>query len=107
MSASPPRGPGGGNVVIEGGPGGGPRVGRGFGGFFGGSDTRKPYNLNLSVNFSNLLNTVNLANPVGNLASSRFGQSIATAGSFGGFGPGGGGISSANRRIELQARFSW
>jgi len=107
VSASPPRGPGGGNVVIEGGPGGGPRVGRGFGGFFGGSDTRKPYNLNLSVNFSNLLNTVNLANPVGNLASSRFGQSIATAGSFGGFGPGGGGISSANRRIELQARFSW
>lgn len=117
-SASPGGGPGGGNVVLAGGPGGGPRgggggprgggPGGGFGGFFGGSDTRKPYNLNLSVNFSNLLNTVNFGNPVGNLASSRFGQSISTAGSFGGFGPGGGGGgSSANRRIELQARFSW
>jgi hypothetical protein len=40
------------------------------------------------------------------LNSSRFGQSIGTAGSFGGFG-GGGGTSAANRRIELQVRFSW
>lgn len=109
---------GGGNVMMAGGPGGGPRGGGGggprgggpggFAGFFGGSDTRKPYNLNLSVNFSNLLNTVNFNAPVGNLASSRFGQSVSTIGSFGGFGPGGGGGgSSANRRIELQARFSW
>jgi hypothetical protein len=55
-----------------------------------------------------LLNTVNAGNPVGNLASSRFGQSTSTIGGFGGFGGGGGaGGNSGNRRIELQARFSW
>jgi hypothetical protein len=72
-----------------------------MGGPGGGGGERKPYNLNLSVNFQNLLNTVNLGTPVGNLSSGRFGQSVST----GGFGFGGG--SSANRRIELQARFSW
>jgi len=61
------------------------------------------------LNISNLFNTVNLGTPIGNLASSRFGQSTSTLGGFGGFGGGGfgGGASSANRRIELQARFSW
>jgi hypothetical protein len=45
---------------------------------------------------------------VGNISSSRFGQPTSTAGGFGGFGPGGGGGGgSSNRRIELQARFSW
>jgi hypothetical protein len=101
--------PGGG--VFMGGGGGRPGGGggdHGFGGFGGGGggDRRKPYNLNLSINFSNLFNNVNLATPVGNLASFRFGQSTAIAGSFGGFG-GGGGSNTANRRIELQARFSW
>jgi hypothetical protein len=91
-----PGGGGGGNVVAS---------GPGFFAFFSGSDTRKPYNLNLSINFSNLFNTVNFASPVGNLASSRFGQYVSTIGGFGGFGGFGGG--SANRRIELQARFSW
>jgi hypothetical protein len=96
------RGPGGG------GPGG-------FFGGFGGGDSRKPYNLNVSVNFSNILNKVNLGNPVGALSSSRFGQSTSTVGGFfGGFGGGGGfggfgggGSGAANRRIELQMRFSW
>ena len=88
----------------RGGAGGG-RGGRG-GGFFGGPEVRKPYNLNLSINFNNLFNTVNLGTPVGNIASSRFGQSTSISGGFGGFGGGGGGGSS-NRRIELQARFSW
>jgi uncharacterized membrane protein len=76
---------------------------------FGGNDVRKPYNLNLSINFNNLFNTVNLGTPVGNIASGRFGQSTSIAGGFGGFGPGGGGGGggAANRRIELQARFSW
>ncbi len=93
------RGPGGG------GPGGGGRMGMGgFGG--GGGDARKPYNLNLGINFNNLFNTVNLGTPIGNLSSSRFGQSTSTGGGFGGFGGGGGG-GSANRRIELSARFSW
>ena len=76
----------------------------GMGGMGGGGGERKPYNLNLSVNFQNLLNTVNLGTPVGNISSSRFGLSTSTSG-FGGWG--GGGSSAANRRIELQARFSW
>jgi hypothetical protein len=92
---------GGGGVRGGGGPGG-------FGGFggggFGGGDRRKPYNLNLSINFQNLFNNVNLGPPVGNLASFRFGQSTSLGGGFGGFGGGGG---TANRRIDLSARFSW
>lgn len=84
--------------------GGGGRMGGG-GGF--GGDGRKPYNLNLSINFQNLFNNVNFNTPVGNLASSRFGQFTSTSGGFGGFGGGGGGGATANRRIELQARFSW
>ncbi|HQX54642.1 MAG TPA: TonB-dependent receptor [Pyrinomonadaceae bacterium] len=84
--------------------GGGRGMGGGMGGMFGGGDGRKPYNLNLSVNFNNLLNNVNFNTPVGSLSSGRFGQSTNIAGGYGGFGGGGG---TANRRIELQARFSW
>jgi hypothetical protein len=98
------RGPGGAGGGR--GPGGG--GGLGGGGFFGGPEVRRPYNLNLSISFNNLLNNVNFGTPVGNLASGRFGQSTSTSGGFGGFGPGGGGGGgSSNRRIELQARFSW
>lgn len=96
-----------GKVDDKGGRGGqsGGMMGMGRGGFFGGmGGSRKPYNLNVSVNFSNLLNTVNLGNPVSSLSSSRFGQSTSTSGGFGRFGGSGG---SANRRIELQVRFSW
>ncbi len=92
-----------------GGPGGGGRMvmmGGGPGGFGGGG--RKPYNLNLSINFNNLLNKVNFAPPIGNISSGRFGEYTSITGGFGGFGPGGGGGgASANRRIELSARFSW
>ena len=93
------RGPGG---------GGGGRMGGGRGGSFGGGE-RKPYNLNLSINFNNLLNKVNFGAPVSNIASGRFGEYTSTGGGFfGGFGGGGGGGGgAANRRIELQARFSW
>jgi hypothetical protein len=102
------RGGGGGN---RGGGGGGAARGAapGGGGFFGGgNEVRKPYNLNLGINFNNLLNTVNFGNPVGSLSSSRFGQSTSTAFAFGGFGGGGfGGGSAANRKVELQMRFSW
>jgi hypothetical protein len=91
---------GGGNRRGGGGGGGGPFGGGGFGG--GGSNS--PYNLTLGLQFSNLFNTVNLGTPVGNLSSTRFGQSTSTAGGFGFFG---GGANSGNRRIELQARFSW
>jgi len=71
----------------------------------GGGDVRKPYNLNISVDVTNIFNNVNYAAPIGNLASERFGQVTSIQGSFGGFGGFGGG--SANRRIVLQARFSW
>lgn len=109
---------GGGNQQAGGNRGGGRRGGggggggRGPGGFggpggmggFGGGGTNAPYNLTFGVQVSNLFNTVNLNNPIGNLASSRFGQSTGIAG---GFGPFGGGSSSGNRRLELQMRFSW
>ena len=88
-------GPGGGRMMMGGGRGG-----------FGGGSGRKPYNLNLSINFNNLLNKVNFAPPVGNIASGRFGEYTSIVGGFGGFGGGGGGAST-NRRIELSARFSW
>ncbi|QYO67890.1 hypothetical protein [Leptolyngbya sp. 7M] len=67
------------------------------------------YNLNIGVSVNNLFNNVNYNPPVGNLASSRFGQFTSIGGSFGGFGGGGfgGGGGSTNRRVELSARFSW
>jgi hypothetical protein len=99
------RGPGGGG----GRGGGGPQVimmggGGGGGMFFGGGDTNRPYNLTLGINVSNLFNTVNLGSPQGALTSPFFGQSISTGGGFGFFGGGGG---SANRRVNLSARFNW
>ncbi len=87
--------------------GGGPRgypgggMGRGPGGMFGGAPaTTRRYNLTFSVNARNILNKVNAAPPIGVLSSPNFGQSIALAG-----GP----FSSAaaNRKIELQAMFSF
>ncbi|HEY0727147.1 MAG TPA: TonB-dependent receptor [Pyrinomonadaceae bacterium] len=97
--------PGGGGG--PGGPGGGGRGGFGGpgGGFGGGGGGNGRYNLTFSVNFQNLLNHVNLNNPVGNLGSALFGQSTATAGVFGGFG--GGGNAAYNRRIDAQIRFSF
>lgn len=94
------RGPGGG---FGGGGRGGMGGGGGRGGFAGGSD--KPYNLTLGMQITNLFNRTNLGTPVGNLSAPTFGQSVNTGGAFGFFG--GGGSSSGNRRIELQARFSW
>lgn len=97
--------------MMGGGPGGGGggrmMVGGGGGGF--GGEGRKPYNLNLSINFQNLFNNVNYGIPVSSLSSNRFGQFTSTAGGFfGGFGGGGGGGgATANRRIDLQLRFSW
>jgi len=86
--------PGGGS----GGFGGGPRAG--MGAIFGPGTTNRRYNLTLSVNARNILNRVNLAPPIGNLSSPSFGESISLAG-----GP----FSSAaaNRKLELQASFSF
>src|SRR5204863_7564180 len=52
------------------------------------STSDRKYNLTLSVAFQNLLNSVNLAVPVGNLSSPLFGQSQGLTG-FGGVGSGG------------------
>lgn len=104
---------GGGGGRRGGGMGGGRGGGRGGGGMGGGPDgasaaTSRKYSLNFSVQARNLLNTVNLATPNGNLSSPFFGVSTSTAGG-GGFGPGGGGGggSAANRRIDLSLRFSF
>jgi hypothetical protein len=99
---------GGGRGGGGGGRGGG-RGGGGGGGLFGGMSgpgAEKRYGLTLSVNFTNLLNQVNLIKPNGNLSSATFGQSLATAGGFG-FGGGGGNSASANRRITAQVRFTF
>ncbi len=95
----PPGGGGGGPRGGGGGGGGGGFGGHGPGGFGGPATTRR-YSLTFSVNARNVLNKVNAATPIGVLTSPNFEQSIALAG-----GP----FSSAaaNRKIELQAAFSF
>jgi hypothetical protein len=65
----------------------------------------KRYTVTFSVNIQNLLNTTNLAQPIGNLSSPQFDESISTAGSFG-FGPSGS-AAGGNRRIQVQIRFGF
>jgi len=76
----------------------------GHGGGFGGGSTGQRYNVTFSIDVSNLLNTVNLSAPVGNLTSPFFGQSTS---SMSGFRGPGGGSSAGNRRIEFQLRFAF
>jgi hypothetical protein len=94
----PPGGGGGGR-----GGGGGPRgpLFGGGGGMNMSSNSDRRYNLTLGVGVRNLFNNVNLANPNAVLGSSLFGTSTSLQG--GPFSPG----SSANRRVELQATFSF
>jgi hypothetical protein len=105
MGGGGSRGGGGG-----GGPRGGGMMGGGMGGMRGGpppgifGDQSKRYNLTLSVQALNVTNNVNLASPIGTMTSPLFGVSNSTAR---GFGPGGGGGSAANRRIQLSVRFSF
>jgi hypothetical protein len=74
----------------------------------GGAPSEKRFTLNVSLNFQNLLNHVNLAPPVGNLLSPNFGQSLALAGTFGGLGGTAGGSNGAgNRRIYAQVRLNF
>lgn len=77
---------------------GGEKAGAASAGKHGTAEQR--YQLNLSVQARNLLNNVNMGAPVGNLNSPLFGQSITLAG--GPFSSG-----AANRRVELQVRFSF
>jgi hypothetical protein len=104
-----PAGPGGAPAVAAAGGGGGPRVAAvGPQGGGGGPAGEKRYNLNVSINFQNLMNHVNLGTPVGNLASPSFGESLGLGGAFGGFGgPGGGSTGAGNRRIYAQIRLNF
>jgi hypothetical protein len=96
------RGGGGGQRTIGGGgPGGGMPIMMGGGGGAGGEQKR--YNMTFSLFFMNLLNHTNLANPVGNLTSPSFGQSLFAVGGFGG----GGNQAAGNRRIQASVRFSF
>ena len=80
--------------------GGGPGGGPGRGGMFGAAPTGHRYNLTFSINARNAFNRVNPGTPIGVVSSPNFGQSISLAG-----GP----FSSAaaNRKLELQAMFSF
>lgn len=62
----------------------------------------KRYTVTFSINIQNLLNHTNLQNPIGNLSSPQFGQSISSAGGFGGPGS-----SAGNRRMRVQIRFGF
>lgn len=85
-----------------GGGGGGGSLARpgGGGGLFGVPASSRRYSLTFSVNARNALNKVNAATPIGVLSSPNFGQSVAlTQGAFS--------SQAANRKIELQAMFSF
>ncbi|HEX7312778.1 MAG TPA: carboxypeptidase regulatory-like domain-containing protein [Pyrinomonadaceae bacterium] len=64
----------------------------------------KRYTLNFSLNFINLLNRTNFGQPVGNLSSDSFGQSLFPVS---GFGFGGGSQNSGNRRVQASVRFNF
>ena len=112
-AAAPSRpagaGPGGSPVAAAAGSGGPARVAGGPGGPQGGpaASSEKRYTLNVSINFRNLLNHVNLAPPEGNLSSPNFGQSLGLGGTFGGFGGDGGSNGAGNRRIYAQVRLNF
>ncbi len=112
-----PTGAGGGRGGSRGGGGGIASIGGPAGG--GGAEAKR-YSIQLSVNFQNLLNHVNLAPPNGNLSSPFFGESLSLNGGFGGFGGGGqggggaggaggagGGSGAGNRRVTAQLRFNF
>lgn len=100
--------PAGGPVAVAG--GGGvrtPAIGpAGAQGGAGAAASEKRYNLNVSINFQNLLNHVNLGTPVGNLSSPSFGESVNLGGAFGGFGAPGS-TGAGNRRIYAQVRLNF
>jgi len=102
-NTGPGGGPGAGGTFGRG-PGGPPGQRGGFGGRGpGGPDgnlSNHRYSLTFSVAARNIFNHVNLATPVGNLSSSLFGLSNGLAGQP--FSQ-----STSNRRIDLQATFSF
>jgi hypothetical protein len=62
------------------------------------------YNLTASVEIRNVLNSVNPGPPVGTLGSPSFGEAQGIANGFGG---GATATQTANRRLELQLRFTF
>jgi hypothetical protein len=101
-----PGGPGGGGFPGGGGPGGGGPGGGGGGGFRGfgggGGSTGQKYNLTFSVQARNLLNHVNPGPINGIITSPLFDESNNLAGGVGAFAQ-----SGLNRRLDLQARFTF
>ena len=103
----PAGGPGGPNLAAGGG-GAGAKVaaiGPQGGGGGRGASSEKRYTLNVSINFQNILNRVNLGTPVGNLSSPSFGESVSLAPMFG--GNAGGSTGAGNRRIYAQVRLNF
>ena len=74
----------------------------GMGSGMGGGSTNKRYNLTMSISARNILNHVNDGPIIGNITSPQFGRANSLAGGFGAFAE-----NANNRRIELQARFSF
>jgi hypothetical protein len=70
----------------------------------GGQPAEKRYGLTLTLRAQNIFNRTNGGQPVGNLSSPFFGQSVSSAGSF---GFGGANPSAGNRRLETQLRFTF
>jgi hypothetical protein len=105
-----PRGGGAGGGGARG--GGGMRMGGGGGrgGRGGAGDlTEHRYNVTLSLMFNNILNHTNPGGFTGLINSPKFGQPTNVFTGFGGQagGPGGGGTTANNRRIEMGMRFSF
>jgi hypothetical protein len=96
----PPGGMGGGGARGGGGGGRGGGGAPGGGGGFGRVSTGKKYNFTLGVQFQNIFNVVDRANPNGTLSSPSFGQLTALAG----------GLFTTNdavRRTQLTASFNF
>jgi hypothetical protein len=91
---------GGGGGGGRGGPMGGGPAGASFRNVFGDSTTSQRYNLTVGIMARNVLNHLNLAPPIGVITSPFFGESTAMAGGYGA-------SNAVDRRVELQARFSF
>jgi hypothetical protein len=108
------QGGGGGGGGAPGGGFGGGRGGGGGGGFGTVGSSGKKYTLTLTMSANNMLNHVNRSQPVGNLNSPFFGESLNSAGGGPGGGGGGGGggnnqggSAAGNRRVQFQVRFQF
>ncbi len=104
-AAGPAHSGGGPGGPVGAGGGGHVRVGAGPQGGSPATPSEKRFTMNVSINFQNILNRVNLSTPVGNLSSPNFGESLGVAGGFG--GGGGGSTGAGNRRIYAQVRLNF